>query len=351
MWILTLTCLLGAAPDWSNTFEASATASYLDRPNASVIVVSAGLKSDSQAVAERALVSALRSSGQTRLVMASESVAVLADDSDEAVVKKANPLPVDLIVVLRLFPGEPETAVATFYDKAAVALSAMSGLRGQPLTRKEGSSRQIAGRTAVAETIKAAERTGTQGKVDRAMNDSGKIEFAAGAMVDMRNGQVMSTWIVPYFQNKRLDGARFYDVVGRADLAKAYRGRMGAKVALIVSGSVVAVAGGLMALLTISPQCAVYDAAAYSCLQYRTPSLVVPGLVGMGIGLAALLTGTIIPADPLGPQKRFELAEEFNRKVDASKGTVSSREVEAPQVTFGFAPIPGGAGASLALTF
>lgn len=351
MWILTLCALLGAAPDWSHTFEASATASYLDRPNASVIVVSAGQRSDSQAAAERSLVSALHSSGQTRLVMASESLAVLAEDTDEAVVKKANPLPVDLIVVLRLFPGEPETAVATFYDKAGVALTAMSGLRGQVLARKEGSSRQIAGRTAVAETIKAADRQGTQGKIDRAMNDSGKIEFAAGALVNMRNGQVMSTWIVPYFQNKRLDGTRFYDVVGRADLAKSYRGRVGAKVALMVGGGVVTVAGGLMALLTISPQCAVYNAASYNCLQYRSPSLVAPGLIGMAVGLVALLTGALIPPDPLGPQARFELAEEFNRQVDAKKGTVSSRKVAAPKVALGFAPMPGGAAASLAVSF
>ncbi len=351
MWVLTLCALLGAAPDWSNTFEASATASYLDRPNASVIVVSAGPRSESQAAAERALVSALRASGQTRLVMASESLAVLPDDADDALVKKAAPLPVDVIVVLRLFPGATETAVATFYDKAGVALTAMSGLRGQVLARNEGSSRQIAGRTAVAETIKAADRQGTQAKVDRAMNDSGKIEFSAGALVNVRNGQVMSTWIVPWYQNKRLDGARFYDVVGRADLAKSYRGRVGLKVGLMVGGGVVAAAGGLMALLTLSPQCAVYNAASYSCLQYRSPSLVVPGLIGMAIGLAGLLTGAIIPADPLGPQARFELAEEFNRKVDARKSTVSSRKTESPQVVFGFAPMPGGAAASLAVTF
>jgi len=114
MWILTLCALFGATPDWSQTFEASATSSYLDRPNASVIVVSMGPRGDSLAAAERALVSALRSSGQTRLVMASESLSVLQEDADDAVVKKANPLPVDVIVVLRLFPGEPETAVATF---------------------------------------------------------------------------------------------------------------------------------------------------------------------------------------------------------------------------------------------
>lgn len=351
MWVLTLCALLGAAPDWSNTFEASATASYLDRPNASVIVVSAGERSESQSGAERALVSALRSSGQTRLVMGSESLAVKPEDADEDLVKKAAPLPVDLIIVLRLFPGATETAVATFYDKAGVALSAMSGLRGQVLARKEGSSQQIAGRTAVAETIKEAGRGGTQGKIDRAMNDSGKIEFAAGALVNMRNGQVMSTWVVPYFQNKRLDGARFYDVVGRADLAKSYRGRVGAKVALMVSGGVVALAGGLMALTTMSPSCAVYNGATYTCLQYRTPNLVVPGLIGVGLGLVAFITGTVIPADPLGPQARFELAEEFNRKVDAKKGQVSSRKTDAPQVVFGFAPMPGGAAASLAVTF
>ena len=90
--------------------------------------------------------------------MTSESVSVGPDDADEAVAKKAAPLPVDLVIVLRLFPGEPETAVATFYDKAGVALTAMSGLRGQMLARKEGWSRQNAGRTAVAETIKASDR-------------------------------------------------------------------------------------------------------------------------------------------------------------------------------------------------
>jgi hypothetical protein len=167
----------------------------------------------------------------------------------------------------------------------------------------------------------------------------------------MRSGQVMSTWIVPYFQNKRLEGARFYDVVGRADLAKSYRGRVGAKVALMVSGGVVSLAGGLMALFTMSPQCGVYNQATFTCLQYRTPSLVVPGLIGLGLGVVALITGAVIPADPLGPQARFELAEEFNRKVDAKAGQVSSRQTRSPQVVFGFAPMPGGAAASLAVTF
>lgn len=351
MWILTLCALLGAAPDWSTTFETGATASYLDRPNAAVMVVSAGPRSESQAAAERALVSALRASGRTRLVMASESLAVSPEDADEVVVKKAAPLPVDAVVVLRLFPGTTETAVATVYDKAGVALSAMSGLKGQVLARKEGASQQIAGRTAVVETIEQSSRRDTHEKVDGAFRDAGKIEFSAGVLAHTRKGRELRRWDAPYFQNKRLDGARFYDVVGRADLASAYRGRVGARVGLMAGGGALMLAGALMAVLTYNPDCAVFNGATRYCLQYRTPSLVVPGLIGAGLGLAAFITGAALPSDPVGPQERFELAQEFNRTVDEKKAPVSSRTTGAPQVVFGFAPTPGGAAASFAVTF
>lgn len=349
-----LLALLAAAPAWDATFDASATASYLDRPNAAVLVVAGGEPSESRAAAERALVEALRKSGQTRLVMSGESLAATPGDSDEALVKKAAVLPVDVVLVLRLFPGATETAVATFYDKAGAALSALSGSPGQPLARREGGSRQNAGRAAVVETVKKAE--GAQGRTSGTSSggvghDPGKIEFGGGAMVNARTGQVLSTWIIPFHKGERLEGAHFYEVVGREDLARQYRSRATTRTGLLLGGGVATAAGTVMALATMLPTCAIWDARAQTCLQTRVPNLVVPGLVMAGAGFVALMVGAFFQPDPVSPKARYELAEEYNRGVDARRAGAASREVERPRVTLGVAPTPGGVSAALSLTF
>jgi hypothetical protein len=353
-----LTLMLLTAAPWDQGFEPTAVASYLDRQNASVLVMTGGAQTDSSRAAQASLVNALRTGGQTRLVMTAESIAVLAEDTDADLVKKASYLPVDLIVVLRLFPGaanSPEVAVATLYDKAGSATGAMAVTAGQPLPKREGVGRQSAGRTAVVEVIESAkEKSGTGSgpgpqRGQQAPQDPRKITFEAGVMVNVRSGQVVSTWIQPYLAGRALKGVRFYETIGRADLVAKYKATNGVKLGLIIGGSAVLAAGALSALFTISPPCAVLDARSGICLQTQYPSLVAPGLIGGALGLAALMAGLIINPNPVRPQQLIELAEEYNRKVDGN----AARPSRSTPVTVAVAllPTPQGVSASFGLQF
>ena len=346
-----------AASPWVPSYEPAAVASYLDRQNAAVLVVTAGAPTDSSQAAEVALINALRAGGQTRLVMTGMSLAVQPTDRDDDLVKKANALPVDVVIVQRVFPGSspssPEVAVATLYDKTGTPLGAMALTSGQPLQKREGARRQTAGQDAVVGVLK--EKTRPE-KNDAPTNstDPAKITFGLGAMVNVQTGQIVSTWVNLYQQGKPLNGARFYEVVGRPELAKSYRGRMGARIGLMAGGGAVTLGGGLMALLTLSPGCAVYNAATFTCVQTRTPSLVVPGLVVGGVGLVALMVGAFINPNPVGPQEAVELAQEYNRKLDATSEapkTTKTTKKEAPSMSFALAPTAGGVSAAFAVKF
>lgn len=355
--ITTLTLLMLCAAPWDQGFEPGAVATYLDRQNASLVVMTGGVQTDSSRTAQASLVNALRLGGQTRLVMTGESIAVLAADTDSELVKKASYLPVDLIIVLRLFPGganSPEVAVATLYNKEGTSTGAMAVTAGQPLPKREGVGRQSAGRAAVAEVLESARdrpessRSGTP--QPEGTGDPRKITFEAGVMVNLRNGQVVSTWIMPYLAGRPLSGVRFYETIGRADLVASYKGRNGLKIGLIAGGSAVALAGAMTALFTINPPCAVRDGRSGSCLQTQYPNLVLPGLLASVAGLGTLIAGLVINPNPVRPQQLVELAEEYNGKLGAVK---ASRATGSTPVTVSAAllPTPEGVSGSLRLQF
>ena len=277
-----LTLLMLSATPWDQGFEPGAVSTYLDRQNASVLVMTGGVQTDASRAAQGSLVNALRVGGQTRLVMTAESIAVLPADTDAELVKKASYLPVDLIIVLRVFPGgtnAPEIAVATLYDKKGTSTGAMAVTAGQPLPRREGVGRQAAGRAAVAEVLESVRGQPQNAQPARAQEDPRRITFEAGAMINVRSGFVVSTWIIPYLGGRALTGVRFYETIGRADLVASYKARNGLKIGLSVGGGVLALAGVLSTVFTLSPPCAVFDARTNSCLRTQYPSLLVPGLI------------------------------------------------------------------------
>jgi hypothetical protein len=339
MMTMTLMLTLLAATPWEQSFEPVAVGSYLDRPNAAVLVVTAGDVNEEARAAEDALVKALRASGQTRLVMTGESVAVRAGDRDEDVVKKASVLPVDLIIVQRVFPGggSNTVAVATLYDKSGSSVSAIAATSGQPVQRRASSSRVVAGRGAVSEVIQAQRPREEEAP---SKPDPRKITYAAGALVNVQSGQVVSTWITPYFNGKPLTGERFYEVVGKPDLAETYRRRMGTRVGLMVGGGVATVGGVAVALATMMPKCAVFDGRSSTCIQEQFPNLVAPGLVIGALGLTTFLVGALLRADPVGPAEAYQLSEDYNRKVDGGV-----------KVSAAVVPTPNGVNATLAVRF
>jgi hypothetical protein len=335
--ILLATALLSTGPDWSATFEPAATASYLDRPNAAVLVVAAGGSSTSAVAAAGALAQALRTSRQTRLVMTGESLAVAATDDDVAVVKKAAVLPVDLVVVVRTFPGTSETAVATVYDKAGSAISAMAGPIGQPLPRKEGHLASNAARDAVRSTVR-----GQKERDSSASTFDPDDEHITYRRYDPET---------PMYKGRALSGPHFYEVTKKPELASQFRGRVAVKVVTIVVGSILLTAAPVSLLFgRLGPSCLVLDRATGSCQMAAVSPLLTPALIAVG-GLASLIFGIAFAADPLSTTERYQLTKAHNNSIDEKEKAPQSQATAPLETKFAVSPIPGGLVGAVQVTF
>jgi len=122
----------------------------------------------------------------------------------------------------------------------------------------------------------------------------------------------------PLYAGAPLEGARFYDVVDRPELAVAYQSRLTGKWVAGVAGAAAIVTGILVGLLVgpDSSPCIVYDGASSSCVKHRGPNLQAPGFVLSGVGVAAFIFALAFPADPVNEAGRFELVEAHNQAVD-----------------------------------
>src|SRR5690242_6451570 len=108
VWIALVAAAVAANPpaaSWTDTFPPAAVASYLDADGRRVLVAGAGEKTEPLRAASDAFATALRQSGRAKLVMDASPLGDLSQASDEQIVKKAQALPVELIAVVRVFPG------------------------------------------------------------------------------------------------------------------------------------------------------------------------------------------------------------------------------------------------------
>ncbi len=304
---MSVIALVLAAAAWDSTFDATATSSYLDRPNAAVLVVSAGETSASGQAATTAIVQALRASKRTRLVMTGESVNVQPTDTDATIVKRASVLPIDLVLVVRLFPGATETVVATLYDKTGAAVSAMAGTEGRPLALKERQLASTAGRDAVVSSVEKSKRGSDEG-------DS-PIETAFESADEHITFKKRDPETAIY-KRQPLEGARFYEVVGEPALASQLSSRVAVK-AVTISAGIAGVLLGTGILLFGSQGCAVLDRATFTCVRYRgVAQPLSTGLIVAGAGLASLIFGIAFPSDPVSREKRRELVNRHNQALD-----------------------------------
>lgn len=324
--------VLSAEPHWSTTFDPAAAASYLDRPNAAVIVVAAGAAPTVAPAAAAALAQALKDSRQTRLVMTGESLSVAPADDDAAIVKRAAVLPVDLVVIVRTFGGTVETAVATIYDKQGSAVSGMAGVLGQPLPRKEAHLASTAARDAVRSTVGNARNS---------------------AEVDLDDEHITYRRMspdTPLYKGRTLDGPRFYEVVKKPELATGYRVRTTVKALSIITGSGLLATGTLVFLFGPRfPTCAVVNVMTATC-QMERPGItaIAGGLIIAGVGLATLVFGIAFPSDPVDADRRRELVKAHNQRLDDPTPAPTAEPVK---LNLTFTAIPGGAFGGVSGTF
>jgi hypothetical protein len=373
--LLLLPGLAAAAGDpWAATFGAAATGSYLDGSRPTVLLIGAGAEVD-PAAAVAAFKAALRQSRRARLVMDSASVGEVANLDDQKIVKRAAPLPVDVIAILRLFPGDggSETAVVTFYDKKGATLGALSVIRGTPLTPHPRAAGQGVSREAAA----AVDRVFDEGRRPQAARATpltpAQREFHAKAVsleyasVERMWGSGDPGWDGPNVGTppRALGLADFYETVGRADYAAFARRRAKVKLGLLVSGIVVAAGGAGMAIgggvMAYAPATCLAQNVYGKCTDERKP-MAGYALLGVGGGLAAaglvtIIVAAVLDRGPISAQETYSLGLEHNRKLRQRLGLpdpgatapVSTRSPARarPRLTLAPSFAPGGGGLTM----
>lgn len=378
---LLLTCLFtfaplvagrahAAPPGWTESFPAAQVASYLGpRPLRLLVTGSGGGDADAAAVALR---EALLRSGKAALVRDGSSVGYAMPMNDQTIVQTAQNVPVDRIVVVRVFPGSagaPDRVVARVYDKAGQAVATLTTGRGVPVPAwtPDGAAA-------------ATSPTGappTPGPDPAAGTDSARREWERsalwyadwdgldryGAIVNFRNQPLRGT------QRENLSRADLYLALGRPDLIRSESRRRGVRLALGFTSIALGLAGtgtliwGLVSLGNVPAASGTQgsvtfqyasDDGAYT-LSRATPWIVTGTLLG-GCILSAL-AATLVPPQALGAEEERRLVEEHDRKLRQRLGLpdlprVARRPLPPRGITgFALAPALGPGGAGLGASF
>ncbi|MBI3072652.1 MAG: hypothetical protein HYY84_11110 [Deltaproteobacteria bacterium] len=313
-----------AEAGWGKAFVPKSVGSYLKGEAVGVLVVGAGDRALSGEAAA-ALANALRASAKAKVVMSDESLGALSGLDDQAIVKKAAGLPIDRVVVVRVFPGgdgRAATAVVTVYRKDGAEIDvAFTAEKGKPLLGRGAESESVgdgvsAGAIASVEKVvgtKTVERSTAEEEYQNQV-----ISIQGGAFVN-QFGSVVGSWraATQGKYGKPLEGADFYEVVGRPDLAASYRSKRTTKTLIIISG-VLFIAGGAIGgtamLLNREKGTSVYDEG----------GSLVPGFVvlsvGIGLGLIATVIGSLINPHPVTHNESLELVDKHNQALRKKLG-------------------------------
>jgi hypothetical protein len=246
--LFSATVVAQTAEEWAPAFGADAVATYVEGEELEIVVVPAG-KNDAAGAAE-ALRGSLSASSGVELVMDASSIGSVAELEDRAIVEKASALPVDVVAIVRVFPGaEGSTSVVTLYGKDGTAKSAFTAKQGEPLAANEAPATRTAGEGLNPEASSAVSSSVQEAQTDReealATFSEKFVWFQDWVTYDGQSGAYMGSYTVPMRGKYRepLEGAEFYEAIERPDLAEEYRRNSRIKTALGVPAAVMYLGG------------------------------------------------------------------------------------------------------------
>lgn len=348
--LIGLVLLLSTAPSsalaaeesaWSTTLPADVLATYLDGAPARYLLVPAGSEAPELAQAEQALAAALRTSGKATLVMNAQALGPVAQLDDASIVQRGTGLPVDRVMVLRLFPdasGALTQAVVTLYDTNGQRQVSFSASRGTALAPRPQAPEQK-----VATPPPPPARPSKPGLDPVEQYEQQYIGFDELVAIHGQTGAVMTRTTLPYEGKfkKPLEGDAFYQKVGRQDLVQAYQDKMTTKTVLGVTGGAAALVGAIVGINGIAAKnedCGSTTnytnfQACFDRNSQRFDEKQKTFLTGMGIsaaGLGLLMVGIFINPHPITPSEARELADDYNKKLKAGLGLSEDGKPIAP---------------------
>ncbi len=190
------------ASGWSETFVPAKVGTYLGDKKPNVRVVGANAVSEPAAEALRGARRASKSAG---LVMDAQAIGATEGVDDRTIVERARSQPVSQIVIVRVFdggPGEPQSAIVSFYRPDGTVATAITGTAGSPIA---GNGGVAASAGVTTEAVAAVEQIGDESKAEttkeekvnaeaQAKYDAEFLYFENWIGVSAQTGAVVATW-------------------------------------------------------------------------------------------------------------------------------------------------------------
>ncbi len=295
---------IAAADGFADALDPEALSRHLDADASRVLVVRAGTADPLLDEAAAAVAEALRAGKRASLVMDDVALGGPLALSDAEIVARASWAPVDRLAIVRVFPGAPPQAVVTLVRKDGTVVASLSAARG-------GGVAQAAEVEPAPETAPVPDPGPSEEELEeaRAFYAERFVGFEEGVTVTIYRSGFTSTseWRRPYQgrYRKPLDGAKFYEVVGRKDLASDYRARTAVRWSSGILGT-----GLLVGAAWVYVEGIVKD---------ETYPPAVPISLGVA-GAAGLLLSTFLDPHPVEPYEARAIADRYNTRLREDLG-------------------------------
>lgn len=224
-----------AAPvDWATTFTPTSVSAHLGDNKPNVIIIAPNAESRAAAAAFR---SALNASKRAGVVIDGQALGALDSLDDRAILDRAKVLPVQQVIVVRVFeagPGEPPSFIAMGYAVSGDVAVALSGTGGVPLTSDappmpevEVASDEPVGSVEVATQEPEAPEVDDQARL--AAEKEYASERLGGTWGDLRRGD----------PGVAISRTEFYEILGRPELTAQYHQRKKTRLAVGLGAGIV----------------------------------------------------------------------------------------------------------------
>ena len=318
---LLLSLALAARLTWAASWavEGPAIEQLLPVPGQVVIVVAAGEPVVESREAARAVELAVQNSGRAKLVMNEAALGSFAFATDEEVRRKAASVPHEVLIIVRVFmQGTERTPIAMVIASepgAEAKRSLTLQRRVAPVPPPSSAPLASGPLPSPAPPVRDAREEAYEAQ---------RLHFGQKGLIAGRSTASLVYQEPAYEGARRLTTEQLFEQLGRKDFLEASRARGALRLGLgLAAGGVGLVGAGLVLVQPLSPCFRVLNTSDGECLGRAAPSLLVPGLITLGVAAGLGLTALILPAHPASREEVGKSVDESNAKLRRSLGFTS----------------------------
>ena len=342
----------GSGSGWQVTFEQDSLDTQLEMGPLSYILACAGDISCEDAI--KVLKNTMSASAKVKLVMDAAALGDIRTLADKDIVKKSASLPVDRVMIVRVFSGSSITAVVTIYDKNGNNHGAFTGVKGRIMSKDEKKTSGVteAAANTVGSIIKDTEEISAEQK--NKYEEKVITLDSVTAIYANPNGVWASSWQEPRLgkYKKPITWPEFFKLVGHDEYARQFEKAENYRPFRILG--YISAYGGITTLVLGGTFLAIslMDTSSDINDKIGKPAWIVTGC-GAGLGIIGILLLKLGPDYPEVKSYQIrKMTDEYNTKLKRDIG-IDTSEVKKSNFEIFVAPVvmPGYSGLSMAFRF